>query len=116
MTQSTESQPGLTPQARWNIGFGLTMFIIGILLCICIGIWGLANDTRELIKDAQEVKSLLINLRDKPIDTSGITHAEMQELRFKVNAIERFTRTTPLVECGNDVKRREERSIREATQ
>jgi hypothetical protein len=105
MTQSTESPQELTPKTRWNIGFGLTMLIIGILACLGVGVYGLAQDMKQ-------VKSLLINLRDKPIDTSGITHAEMQDLRHKVNAIERFIRTTPLVECGNDVKRREETSVR----
>jgi len=81
------------------------MLIIGILACMGVGIHG-------LMLEVGQVKSLLINLRDKPIDTSGITPAEMQDIRHKINAIERFIRTTPLVECGNDVRRREEKEIR----
>ena len=47
------------------------------------------------------IEALLINLRNVSVDTSGISPVAMQDMHFKINSIERFIRTTPLVECGN---------------
>jgi hypothetical protein len=94
MTQSTESPSRLTPEHRWLIGFALTVAIIFMLSFIVVAV---INTQYEL----HEVKILLQNLRDKPVDTSGVTYSEMHDLIYEVKSIEHFVRTTPLVECGN---------------
>ena len=94
MTQSIDS-PVPSPSRRWQIGLALTILIVFLLSLI------LVNNTFNFNK----IERALDNLQYKPIDSSSVTPAEMQELRHKINSIERFIRTTPLVECGNDIKR-----------
>jgi hypothetical protein len=56
-----------------------------------------------------KVEHTLISLGNKPVDTSGITRFEMKDMLYKINSIEQFLRTTPLVECGNNIAPREDK-------
>jgi hypothetical protein len=79
---------------RWYWGVALTLIII--ILQIFIFAIGLTAWS-----EVSQVKTLLINLHNTPSDTSGIPPGDIQDIRLKLNSIERFLRTTPLVECGN---------------
>jgi hypothetical protein len=85
-------------EARWRKGLRLTYLIIVLLVIVLSVNYGTYIVLSQNITETQE---LLINLRDKPIDTSGVTLKDMQEIKQKINSIERFIRTTPLVECGS---------------
>jgi hypothetical protein len=85
-------------EARWRKGLRLTYLIVILLVIILSVNYGTYI---VLSRNVTETRELLINLRDKPIDTSGVTLKDMQEIKHKMNSIERFIRTTPLVECGS---------------
>jgi hypothetical protein len=85
-------------EKRWRKGLNLTYLIVILLIIILSVNYG---SYIVLSRNIIETRELLINLRDKPIDTSGVTLKDMQEIKQKINSIERFIRTTPLVECGS---------------
>jgi hypothetical protein len=98
---------------RWIIGFiELSLFIVIILLGITVN-----QKLNKVIAKQQifekQLSDLLPLLEDSSL--SSDSNLAVRRMTNSLNSIERFIRTTPLVECGNwNDKRQKERTVLES--
>jgi predicted PurR-regulated permease PerM len=96
----------MSPDTRWKIGLVLTIIIIlwlvGISALIANGIWQLeelTNQVTSLRKSIQQSKKSTSQVKSRHI-VVGYPTEKLDKIYLHVQSIERFVRTTPLVECG----------------
>ena len=99
----------LTPEARWRIGVIGTLIeilLFVIMLVIVHHLFNRLESIAKLQKDYNKQISVLVPLlQDSSV--SSDSNLAIRRMSSTLNTIERFIRTTPLVECGNWNDRRE---------
>lgn len=104
----------MTPEARWRVGVVGTVIEILMFVIMIIIVSHLLNRIEEIERSqtevAKQISVLVPLLQDSSV--SSDSNLAIRRMTLTLNTIERFLRTTPLVECGNWNDRREkERTI-----
>jgi hypothetical protein len=96
-------------QSRWRIAIFLTAVVIILqLLCVMLTSECLSR-TNSIMRKQQVLEEHLANLAPLLEDNSlnGDSQLSLKKAIALLTSIERFIRTTPLVECGNYGHRKE---------
>jgi hypothetical protein len=103
----------MTSQARWLFALACTVLTF-ILLGVLIGLGITAHHKLDQISMEQQVlQKQLVDLLPL-LETSsmaGNNDLSLKRMINSLNTIERFVRTTPLVECGNWNDRRQKERV-----
>jgi hypothetical protein len=99
---------------RWRAALWVT-FIVVLLNCITIKLVcdvnaALSTVSKKQQEFAKQLTDLVPLLEDNSLE--GDSRLSLQKAIFLLNSIERFIRTTPLVECGNRDGRNKEGTVR----
>lgn len=104
----------MTQEMRWIIAVTCTL-MLAVLQGVCIGIsYRILVDTHKVIATQQKMQEELASLSPLLENSSmtGNNDLSLKRMINSLNTIERFIRTTPLVECGNwNDRRQKERTV-----
>lgn len=104
----------MTQELRWIIAVTCT-FMIVILQGVCIGLsYQALKNTQTVMAEQQKIQTKLASLSPLLENSSmtGNNDLSLKRMINSLNTIERFIRTTPLVECGNwNDRQQKERTI-----
>jgi hypothetical protein len=106
----------MTPEARWRVGVICTVIEMAMLIIIVVSTFHLLHRVESIENSQKELVSQISILAPLLQDSSVSSDSNLAIRRMtnSLNSIERFIRTTPLVECGNwNDRKQQERTIRE---